>query len=142
MEPLTSSKPTNWSHEQNSVWSCLEAHWDHLINKRVDKFLQYIHEDFLGFGHESPINIDRPWLNKWVGFWTKTTEIIICELRPIDIKIHGDIAILQYFIFTIERNKEGGKRVIRRYTMTWKKQSDRWVVIGSHNNLMDEAIRG
>ena len=141
MHPLTSSKPENWNDEQNQVWRCLEDHWDHLIHARVDDFLKYIHKDFIGFGHESPINIDRPWLNKWVGFWTKSTQILICELRPIDIKIHDDIAIVQYFIFTIEKNAEGGKRVIRRYTMTWKKQKDRWVVIGSHNNLMDETIR-
>lgn len=141
MSKLTSSKPQNWDKNQNEVWECLEDHWDHLINGRVNEFLKYIHDDFLGFGHESPINIDKPWLNKWVGFWTKSTDILICELRPIDIKIHGDIAILQYFIFTIEKNAEGGKRVIRRYTMTWKKLSDRWVVIGSHNNLMDETTR-
>ena len=141
MSKLASSKPQNWDKNQNDVWQSLEDHWDHLINGRVNEFLKYIHDDFIGFGHESPINIDRPWLNKWVGFWTKSTDILICELRPIDIKIHGDIAILQYFIFTIEKNAEGGKRVIRRYTMTWKKQSDHWVVIGSHNNLMDETIR-
>ncbi len=138
---LTSSKPKTWSSEQNDVWQCLEDHWSHLTSGRVDEFLKYIHHDFIGFGHESPINIDRPWLNKWVGFWTKTTSIAICELRPIDIRIHDDVAIVQYFIFTIEKNDEGGKRVIRRYTMTWKKQGDRWVVIGSHNNLMDETIR-
>ena len=141
MSSLTSSKPKSWSKEQNEVWQCVEDHWGHLISGRVDDFLKYIHPDFLGFGHESPINIDRPWLNKWVGFWTKTTKIAICELRPVDIRIHDDIAIVQYFIFTIEKNEEGGKRVIRRYTMTWKKMRDRWVVIGSHNNLMDETIR-
>ncbi len=141
MQSLTSSKPKNWSDQQNEVWRCLEDHWDHLINGRVEEFLKYIHPDFIGFGHESPINIDKPWLNKWVGFWTKTTKIAICELRPIDIRIHEDIAIVQYFIFTIEKNAEGGKRIIRRYTMTWKKRDKRWVVIGSHNNLMDETIR-
>lgn len=141
MIPLTSSKPNNWSQQQNEVWQCLEEHWDHLVNGRVNEFLKYIHADFIGFGHESPINIDRPWLNKWVGFWSKTTQIAICELRPVDIKIHQDIAVVQYFIFTIEKNAEGGKRVIRRYTMTWKKEPERWVVIGSHNNLMDETIR-
>jgi ketosteroid isomerase-like protein len=141
MSHLTSSKPNNWTEEQNSVWRSLEDHWDHLINARVNEFIKYIHEDFIGFGHESPINIDRNWLNKWVGFWTNTTKIMICELRPIDIRIHGDIAIVQYFIFTIEKGIETGKRVIRRYTMTWKKQKDHWVVIGSHNNLMDETIR-
>ena len=104
MYALTSSKPKDWSEEQLSVWQCVEDHWDHLINKRVDEFLNYIHEDFLGYGHESPVHIDRPWLGKWVGFWTKSTDIIICELRPQNIKIHGDIAIVQYFIFTIEKN--------------------------------------
>ena len=142
MHPLTSSKPVQWSPEQNDVWRSLEEHWDHLIHKRVDEFIKYIHTDFIGFGHESPINIDRPWLDKWVGFWTRTTEILICELRPIDIKIHNDIAIVQYFIFTIEKNPEGAKRIIRRYTMTWKKQKERWVVIGSHNNLMNETLKG
>ena len=142
MHPLTSSKPKNWSQEQNSVWKSVEEHWDHLIHARVEEFIKYIHPDFIGFGHESPINIDRPWLEKWVGFWTHSTKIAICELRPIDIRIHADIAIVQYFIFTIEKNESGGKRMIRRYTMTWKKQKDHWVVIGSHNNLMDETIRG
>ena len=77
MSSLTSSKPKSWSKEQNEVWQCVEDHWDHLISGRVDDFLKYIHPEFLGFGHESPINIDRPWLNKWVGFWTKTTKIAI-----------------------------------------------------------------
>ena len=141
MSSLTSNKPKTWSKEQNEVWQCVEDHWDHLINKRVDEFIKYIHDDMMGYGHESPIPVDRPWLEKWVGFWTRSTNIAICELRPIQIKIHGDIAILQYFIFTVEVNAEGGKRVIRRYTMTWQKTKDRWVVIGSHNNLMDETLR-
>ena len=41
----------------------------------------------------------------------------------------------------ITKYAEGGKRVIRRYTMTWKKTPERWVVIASHNNLMDETLR-
>lgn len=142
MQSLTSKKPDNWSQDQNDVWHCLEDHWEHLINKKVDKFLEYIHPEMIGYGHESPLPVDRPWLKKWVGFWTKSTEIVICELRPIQIIVHGDIAIVQYFIFTIEKNVEGGKRVIRRYTMTWKKSDDRWIVIASHNNLVDETIRG
>ncbi|MBF0523312.1 MAG: nuclear transport factor 2 family protein [Candidatus Omnitrophica bacterium] len=142
MYALTSSKPKTWNKKQQHVWKCLEDHWDHLIHARVEEFLKFIHDDFIGFGHESPINIDKPWLEKWVGFWTKSTEIVICELRPIEIKVYADIAIVQYFIFTIEKNTQGGKKVIRRYTMTWKKNGDIWQVIGSHNNLMDETIQG
>jgi len=141
MGALTSNKPKHWDADQNAVWQSLEDHWDHLISKRVDKFIKYIHPEMIGYGHESPIPVDRSWLEKWVGFWTKTTDILICELRPIDIRIHGDIAILQYLIFTVEKNVEGGKRVIRRYTMTWQRAKGHWVVIGSHNNLMSETLR-
>jgi hypothetical protein len=105
----------------------------------VDEFIKFIHPDMTGYGHESPISVDRPWLEKWVGFWTQSTKIAICELRPVQIKLHGDIAIVQYLIFTVEVNDQGGKRVIRRYTMTWKKTPERWVVIASHNNLMNNV---
>jgi len=137
----TSWIPEYWNETQIEVWRCIDEHWDLLITKQVDEFIKYIHPDMIGYGHESPIPVDRPWLHKWVGFWTQSTNIAICELRPIQIKLHGDIAILQYLIFTVEVNAEGGKRVIRRYTMTWKKGKDRWQVIGSHNNLMDETLR-
>ena len=140
MAGLTSNAPKDWNDTQREVWKCVETHWEHLINKRVKDFLDYIHPEMIGYGHESPVSVDRPWLEKWVGFWTQTTQILICELRPIHIKIYGDIAILQYLIFTIEQGADTVKRVIRRYTMTWKKQSDKWVVIGSHNNLMNETI--
>jgi hypothetical protein len=140
MSALTSSKPKDWNNTQNEVWGGVETHWDHLINKRVDEFLNFIHDDMVGYGHESPIHVDKPWLKKWVGFWTKSTDIVICELRPVQIILHGDIAVVQYFIFTIEKNIEGGKRVIRRYTQTWQRGKKNWVVIDSHNNLMNETL--
>ena len=141
MGNLTSKKPDNWNETQHEVWQSIEDHWDHLIHKRVDKFIEYIHPDMIGYGHESPIAVDRPWLQKWVGFWTNSTDILICELRPVDIRLHGDdLAIVQYFIFTVEKNVEGGKRVIRRYTMTWQRDKKHWVVIASHNNLMNETL--
>ncbi len=139
----TSWIPAHWTDAEIDVWKCIDEHWDLLINKKVEEFIKYIHPDMIGYGHESPIPVDYPWLYKWVGFWTKSTNIAIAEIRPIQMKIHGDIAILQYIIFTVEVNAEGGKRVVRRYTMTWKKnpQMNIWQVIGSHNNLMDENIK-
>jgi len=74
----------------------------------------------IGYGHESPIPVDQPWLNKWVGFWTKTTNIAICELRPVQMNCTV-ISPSAVFDLHVETNTEGGKRVIRRYTMTWKK---------------------
>ena len=137
---LTSCIPGHWNEEQKTIWNNFENHWKCLLDGNVKEFLKYIHPDFIGYGHESPFPVDKPWLEKWVGFWAKSIDIAICELRPVDIKIHGDIAILQYHVFTIEKAPEGsGKHTIRRYTMTWKKQENRWVVIGSHNDLVKQT---
>ncbi len=136
---LASWIPEYWTEEQKQVWNNLDLHWQSLISGNIKEFLKFIHPDFVGYGHESPLPVDKPWLEKWVGFWTKSTDILICELRPIHLKMHGRIAVLQYCIFTIEKSQEGVKRVIRRYTMTWMRQEDRWVVIASHNNLMSHS---
>jgi len=141
----TSWVPEHWGDKEIDVWKSVDGHWDLLINKKVDEFIKYIHPDMIGFGHEAPTPVDYPWLYKWVGFWTKTTNIAIAEIRPIQMKFHApDLVILQYIIYTVEVNAEGGKRVVRRYTMTWKKnpQLGIWQVIGSHNNLMDETLKG
>src|SRR5271167_2149690 len=92
----TSWIPEYWTDAEIDVWRCIDEHWDLLINKKVDEFIKYIHPDMIGYGHESPIPVDYPWLHKWVGFWTKSTNIAIAEIRPIQIKVHGDIAIVQY----------------------------------------------
>ncbi len=134
---LTSCMPEHWTKDQISIWNNFENHWQQLLDGNIEEFLSYIHSDFIGYGHESPLPVDKPWLEKWVGFWANTTKFAICELRPINVKIHGDIAILQVIIFTIEKTSGGqGVRAMRRYTMTWEKAKDKWLVIGSHNNLV------
>jgi len=133
---LTSWIPEYWNEEQVKIWNNFEKHWQALIDRNIPEFLKYIHPNFIGFGQESPLPVDKPWLEKWVGFWAKSSKFLITELRPINIKIHDDIAILQCCIFTIS---DKGENSIRRYTQTWKKQEDRWVVIGSHNNLVNDS---
>jgi len=138
---LASWVPEYWDDQQREVWQQVETHWECILNKDIEAFLKYIHPKFIGFGHESPLPVDKPWLEKWVGFWLKTTEFLIAELRPIRMEVHDDIAIVQYCIFTLEMRKgEKTCRSIRRYTMTWRKAKDRWIVMGSHNNLMNEGI--
>lgn len=129
----------DWSKEQKEIWQTLNDHWECLVSGKVDKFLEYIHPDFVGFGHESPYPVDYGWLKDWVGFWSKNTKFLNSGLRPVHIVIHGDIAIVQYCLFTITKgDTSAATQAIRRYTMTWKKENSRWRVIASHNNLQGD----
>ncbi|MFA5087906.1 MAG: nuclear transport factor 2 family protein [Candidatus Omnitrophota bacterium] len=128
-----------WTPVQKEVWQTLLDHWQCLVEGKPEKFVEYIHPDFVGFGHESPYPVDYGWLKDWVGFWSKNTKFLNHALRPQHIVIHGDIAIVQYYLFTITKNDtSAGNQSIRRYTMTWKRQGNRWQVIASHNNLQGE----
>ena len=130
-----------WSDAQKEVWKCLEDHWELLINAKIPEFLEYIHPEFRGFGHESPLMLDKKWLTKWVGFWSETTRFPIYYISPISCGAYGNIAILQYLLFTIEKNAAGTGRSVRRYTMTWLKENNKWRVLASHNNKGDEATK-
>jgi hypothetical protein len=138
MKPFISLSE-KWSKEQDEIWETVVEHWGCLIGGKIDQFLTYIHPKFVGFGHESPLPVDRTWLERWVGFWGKNTTILY-DMRPIHIVIHENIAVVQYVIFTIEKNLEGARRSVRRYTMTWQKTGKKWQVIASHNNLMNETV--
>ncbi len=142
MAQSVSPNPAEWSKAQQEVWAELEKHFELLMKGKVNEFLEYIHPEFRGFGHESPLMLDKKWLTKWVGFWCETTQFPIYYLNPISCGIFDDVAILQYYLFTIEKNLEGAGRSVRRYTMTWKKINNRWQVIASHNNVVTEQVRG
>ncbi len=142
MAQSLSPNPQEWSKEQQEVWNCLEDHWNLLINAKVDEFLEYIHPEFRGFGHESPLMVDKTWLSKWVRFWSETTKFPIHYISPISCGVFKEIAILQYYLFTIEKNVEGAGRSVRRYTMTWMKAEGKWRVIASHNNVATEMVKG
>lgn len=125
-----------WTKEQKEIWAVIEDHWNCLVEGKVERFLQYVHPDFVGFGHESPYPVDEGWLKHWVGSWSKNTNFLIHALKPMHIVLHDNIAIVQYCLFTITKNDvSAGNSSIRRYTMTWKKEGGKWRVIASHNNL-------
>ncbi|MBF0531524.1 MAG: nuclear transport factor 2 family protein [Candidatus Omnitrophica bacterium] len=128
-----------WTAQQKEIWAVIEDHWQCLVEGKTEQFIQYIHPDFVGFGHESPYPVDFGWLKDWVGFWSKSTKFLTHGVRPIHIVIHDNIAIVQYCLFTIVKHDVSAPTSsIRRYTMTWKKTNGKWQVIASHNNLQGE----
>lgn len=128
----------DWSKDQENTWKSIQEHWAHLVGGDTEKFLSYLHPHFTGFGHESPLLIDKESIRKWVGFWIKNTKIPVYELQPIYVSVHGNFAVVHYFIFTLEVSETKSERVIRRYTSTCVKEKNKWLIIGNHN----EKIHG
>ena len=128
----------NWGTEEKSVWKIIEDHWAYLTSGDIEKFLTYLHPKFTGFGHESPLMIDKESIVKWVGIWIKNVKIPIHELDPIRVSVYGDFAVVHYYIQTLEKGEAKTERVIRRYTTTLINEKGKWSIIGNHN----ERIHG
>lgn len=128
----------NWNEDQKSVWRSIEDHWMYLTSGDTEKFLSYLHPNFTGYGHESPLLINKDSIAKWVVFWIKNTQIPVHELQPMAVSVYDNFAVVHYYISTLEIGKEKTERVIRRYTSTCVKDKGKWLIIGNHN----ERIQG
>jgi len=122
-----------WSSKQNEVWKSVEAHWEKLAEKDLEGFLEYIHPDYTGFTSFQPLPIDKDILSKWLSTWMLNSQLIVYDIEPVTIEVHGDFAIVNYFFSAIEKSSDGKvTKPSRRYSGTWVKQKDKWVVVSAH----------
>jgi hypothetical protein len=126
----------NWTDEERGVWKTIETHWGHITKGEVEQFLNSIHPEFTGFGHESPLLIDKESIKHWVGFWGKNINIPIYELQPLYVKAYDSFAIVHYYLLALEMHGGQGKRFTRRYSSTLKKENGKWLVVANQNALM------
>ena len=144
MSPIMNTIPSRpvwnvaatWTEAEKAAWKAIEDHWDYLTKGDVEKFLSHIHPKFTGFGHESPLLIDKASLQRWVGFWIKSITIPVYELQPVYAAAYDNFAILHYYIFALEKGEKSAMRTIRRYTTTLIKENGKWLILGNQNQLL------
>jgi len=120
-----------WSAEQQEVWQNVEAYWDLIAKEDIDGFMTYMHDDFLGWvrGQWVPTNRNDRMVELTHSF--ETTESMWYTLKPVGIKVHGDVAIVHYFFTTTDRDAEGDEETSSGYwTDILMKQGNKWVMIG------------
>jgi ketosteroid isomerase-like protein len=120
-----------WSDEQMEVWRNVETYWELGGAKEdLEGFLGYFHEDFLGWrrGDLFPTNkADRRVLAER---FFETGESVLVLLKPLGIKVHGNVAIVHYFYSETIRDSEGTEESDYGYwTDILMKQGNKWVMI-------------
>jgi ketosteroid isomerase-like protein len=122
-----------WSSAQKEVWSNVETYWDLWAKRDVDGFLSYLHDDYSGWFYGAALPSTKSSSRKWLSDNFKAWEILVYEVNPAAIKIHGDVAIVHYFYSAMRKNKEGKRSgQSGRWTDILLKQGDKWILIGDH----------
>jgi len=120
-----------WSDKQKEVWKNVET-YDDLANKRdLEGFMSYFHSDYSGWSVNAAVPTNKKQVQKWIAHDFQTTKILVREINPVAIKIHGNVAIVHYYWSSLVKDAEGKERnESGRWTDILMKQGDKWVLIG------------
>lgn len=122
-----------WSAAQKEIWKHVEAYWALDAARDVEGFMGYFHADYLGWSVEDALPVTKATVRKFVEHQMKATKVLVQNIQPVGIKIHGDVAIVHYYWSRIEKDSEGKEKPISgRWTDILARQVDKWVLIGDH----------
>ena len=120
-----------WSDKQKEVWKNVEAYWDLDVKRDVEGFMSYLHSDYSGWLVSDALPTNKKQVTKWVAHDFQTRKILVSEIQPVAIKIHGNVAIVHYYFSRVYKDVEGKERnSTGRWTDILMKQGDKWVLIG------------
>jgi len=122
-----------WSEEQKEVWKNVETYWDLGVKKDLEGFMDYFHDDFIGWSNHKALPNNKASRHKSVSHSFETTTVLIQDLQPVAIKIYDNVAIVHYYYSEVSKDVEGKENnESGRWTDILMKQGDKWVMIGDH----------
>jgi len=125
-----------WSEAQKEVWKNVETYSKLAAEGDLEGFLSYYHPDFLGWDYQTDLPDDKTSRSKWRSYSFQTTKTLVYEVKPVGIKIHGNVAIVHYYYHGIVKDAEDRVIVNRAsWTDILLKQGDKWVMIADHGGV-------
>ena len=122
-----------WTKEQKEVWQNVEAYWKISADRDVEGYLNYFHDDYLGWDYSTGVPTNKADVEKEVRFYMETTEVLFWSLKPVGIKVYGNFAFVHYYFTYVYKDPEGKQQTGKgRWTDILMKQGDKWVLIADH----------
>lgn len=122
-----------WSDKQKEVWQNVETYWDLDAKRDLEGALSYFHDDYSGWFNRSALPSNKASTRKFLAHFFGTTTILLQEIQPVAIKIHGNMAIVHYYYSRLVKDVEGKERNWRgRWTDILMQQGDKWLLIADH----------
>jgi ketosteroid isomerase-like protein len=124
-----------WSTAQKEIWKVEEESVADMEKGDVEKLMSYVHQDYRGSGHGSPIPIDKPLFRKQVEQLVKAYPVRSMFLQPTAIQVFGNTAIVHYIATITLKSVDGKEATIQTaYTDVLVKQGDKWLIVADNGN--------
>lgn len=114
-----------WTAEQKEIWELVEADYELFKQGDLQGILASRHDDVVIWSgiHLFPMN--KKALRNNYKNWFASDKPVNWELKPLDIKVSGNVASVFYeYKFSGKRFSGHGRSVL-----TWVKQNRKWLII-------------
>ena len=124
------------TEEQKGPWNTLEEQVALDMKKDIKGELKYMHPKACFWGDDSPAPIAASkkaysYYEKWMDGQDK---IIAHMMVPVSVVVVDDVAIINFYLHILTRDKEGEQEeLIIRGHNTWKKEKDGWLLLSTYN---------
>ncbi len=125
-----------WSAKQQEVWKAVENWWELEKNKDAEGIKALFHKDYIGWTWGEYAPGGQAEALRWASHMIPKGKIAYTNLKPLDILVMGDIAVLHYYYST--RETVDGKERVRqgRWTDVWKKEGGKWLLIADSGGVL------
>jgi ketosteroid isomerase-like protein len=125
-----------WSAGQKEVWKAVENWWVLYDNNNVEGIKALFHKDYKGWSWGENAPDGHKEALRWASHMIPKNKIAYTNLRPLDILIMGDVAVLHYY-FSSQQSVDGKDTVRQgRWTDVWKKESGKWLLIADSGGTL------
>ena len=115
---------------QQELWNLEENYMLNYKNKNIEVLSEFWHQQFTGWPEwaEEPVNVKdaKTALRK-----PSENEIISFKIRPLNIVLKGNTAVVYYLIdLNLENRKQEKSTVTYRIIHSWLKKNGKWQILG------------
>jgi ketosteroid isomerase-like protein len=122
-----------WTPEQKEVWTVEEKLWSLTKPTDLEEIMSMYHPDYRGWNYTSPLPGGKDRVRKWMDYMLNSGEMLIYDIRPVDIFVRGNFAFVHYFYRIITKDKKGEEKMeAGRWTDIFMKEGGKWLLIGDH----------
>jgi len=127
-----------WSSEQQEVWKAVGNWWELYKNNDVEGIKALFHKDYAGWSWGAYGTEGQAEALRWASHMIPKGKIAYTNLKPLDILVMGDVAVLHYYYST--RQTVDGKETVEqgRWTDIWKKEGGKWLLIADSGGVLSK----
>jgi len=121
-----------WNPAQKEVWKNVNDYWALMTKGDLNGFLDYFHQDYVGWDDNSPLPSTKEDVKKWMGYYFNGAKVPAYEIKPLAIKVYGDFAFVHYYYSMVIEKEGKSETESGRWTDILMKQGTKWVLIGDN----------